>query len=478
LNGFHLVNVLLHATAAVLTWRVLLALRIPGAWAAGAIFAVHPVCVGSVAWISEIKNTLSQVLFLLSLLFYLRFDAGGRRRMYAAAVAMFCLALLAKPSVVPLPAILLLCAWWRRGMIVARDGVRTLPFVAVALLAGIAAVYLQFAEPTSAEGILIGGPISRLANAGLAVWFYLTKAILPVNLLPLYPAWDVSAPPWFRLLPAIALVVIFAACAHRRRRWWARSTLFALAYYTLMLLPALGFVKMSYMRVALVADHFQYASIAGAIALFAAAAARCAPRRLFELSAAAVLIGFSVLSWRQAGIYRNEETLWTATLARNPDSWQAHNLLGVALWKKGEPADAAAVFEHFRRAAELNPGNPEVHNNLALAYGMRGDVQRAIDEYRAALAIEEDAAIRTNLGIALSSLRRLAEAEEQYRHALRLEPGDASRHVNVGYVLMQQGRLEEARVYFEQALAIDPTQPQARQSLRYLEGRRQSRPPN
>src|SRR5262249_42070183 len=154
-------------------------------------------------------------------------------------------------------------------------------------------------------------------------------------------------------------------------------------------------VRMSYMRLTLVADHFQYLSIACLIALAVAAAARWLPRPARVPVAVIIVLTLCRLSWAQATVYRNEETLWTETLKRNRDMWQAHNLLGVALFKKGDPASAAAAFEHFQRAVELKPENPEVHNNLGLGYAARDQMDLAITEYEKAIAIRDDASVRT-----------------------------------------------------------------------------------
>ncbi len=464
-NGYHIVNILLHGIAAVLTWRVLRVLRVPGAWLAALIFAVHPVCVESVAWISELKNTLAQVFFLLALLAYVRFDRNERTSIYVWAVASFCLSLAAKPSVVPLPGVLLLYVWRQRGAIRRRDLMRSIPFFVAAFVAGVVTIYSQIGGTISTEVILIGGPAARIANAGMAVWFYLSKAICPLNLIPIYHTWKVTPPAWYEFLPLVALTTIFVACWRWRTQAWARALLAALGYYTIMLLPVLGFVRMSYMRLTLVADHFQYASMVSIIALVVAAAMYWLPRRAWMPVAAVVVMILCSLTWTQVAIYRNEETLWTETLKKNPDMWQAHNLLGVALFKKGDPADKAEAFTHFQRAVELNPANPEVHNNLGLGYATRGQMDLAIEEYKKVISIRDDAAVRTNLAVALGTVQRYAEAEEQYRTALQMDPGNASRYANLGYVLMQQKRVEEASEQFRKALQIDPHLPQARQNL-------------
>jgi tetratricopeptide (TPR) repeat protein len=464
-NGYHVVNILLHGIAAVLTWRVLRTLRVPGAWVAGLIFAVHPVCAESVAWVSELKNTLSQVLFLLTLLAYLRFEAAGRWLTYIIALVFFCLSSFAKPSVVPLPAVLLLYAWWQRGAITRWDVIRSIPFFVVACLVGVMTAAVQAVYAIGAEVIPMGGAASRVANAGMAVWFYLWKLICPLNLSPIYPTWKITAPEWYEFLPGILFLAILVACWRWRVSAPARAVLAALGYYTIMLLPVLGFVSMSYMRLTLVADHFQYIAMMSIIALLVAAAVRWLPGWTWTPVAVVVLVTLSTLTWAQAAIYRDEETLWTETLKMNPDTWQGHNLLGVAQWKKGGANNTAAAFEHFRRAVELKPENPEAHNNLGLAYAARGQTDLAITEYKRAISIRDDAAIRTNLAVTLDRLQRYDEAEEHFRKALRMDLRNASRYANLGYVLMQQKRWDEATQLFRKALQLDPNQPEAKKNL-------------
>jgi len=339
--GYHVVNIILHGLAAVVLWRVLRRLGIPGAYFAAMVFALHPVCAASVAWITERKNTLPMVLYLLSALAWLRFDDGGKRRWYAFSLLLFLAAMLAKTSVVMLPAVLLLLAWWRRGRGAgsmrpcgrpslrtpvpadARRGegakgrtvvLRTVPFFVLSLVLGLVTVWFQNHRAIAGVAVRPEGIASRLAASGWIVWFYLYKLLLPVNLIMIYPRWEVDGANPVHYLP-LAFLLAALAFLWRFRRSWGRSPLLALGYFVITLLPVLGFIDMSFMRYSLVADHLQYTAAAGAIALAAglpaAWARRFMPRAVAIPGAVAMLAVLGAMTWAQASTYQDEETLWT-----------------------------------------------------------------------------------------------------------------------------------------------------------------------
>lgn len=466
---YHVVNILLHAADAVLVWLALRRLGIPGAWLAGFFFAIHPVHAESVAWISERKNTLSLLFFLLSALAYFRFEKTERRRDYALALGCFVAAALCKSHVIVLPAVLLLCAWWRRGAVSRRDLARCAPFFLAAAVFGALTVWLQYERAIGSEAIPIGGFASRLAGAGMAVWWYLEKALLPLNLMEIYPVWHFNPPRAWQFAPAAALVLLMALLWRARAHRAARAALFALAYFVVTLLPVLGFFKMSYMRHTLVADHFQYLPDIGIIALCTAAGVelyRRAHSRVWRRALAAVCalqaLVFAAGTWERASVHRSEETLWRDTLARNPQSWQAHSHYGAAMFGKGY---YAAAMRHFTRAMELKPDNPESHNNVALLLAMEGRLDDAIAEYEKAVRIRDEPQFRINLAQALGAAGRFREAAEQYRAALAVDPGNVAARCNLGDVLFKMGRPDEAKAEFAKALEIDPANQRARGAL-------------
>ena len=434
--GYHVVNVLLHALGCVLAWRVLRRLAVPGAWLAALVFAVHPVNVESVAWITERKNTLPLVFYLASLLLALRADdddlaAARRGRMRAASLAAFLAALLAKTSVAVLPLVLLLCAWWRRRRVTARDLRRAAPYFALSLVLGLVTAWYQAQRAIGAAIVRDDGFASRLALAGRATWFYLGKAVAPVDLAFVYPRWETGDTSPSAFVPLALLVACFAGL-WRARRGWGRPLLFALAYFVIGLLPVLGFLDIYYMRYSLVADHWQYLSLLGVAALAGAAVATSAARIGpvgARCAGAALVATLGALTWRQQAPYRDEAALWAATVERNPDAWLARNGLGNVLQGAGRAAEAA---EQYAAALRLAP---------------------------------DDAGIRSNLVRSLLSLRRFEEAAEQCRDILRRRPDDAAAHNSLGLALQGQGRNEEALAEHEQALLLAPDDPEALNAL-------------
>lgn len=425
--GYHLVNIALHAISAVLIWRILRRLGMTGALFAAAIFALHPVNVESVAWISQLKTVLSVALALTSLLFYLRFETNHRRWNYAAALVAFVLSALAKGDALTLPIVLLALAWWQRDQVQRSDLLRTIPFFLVAACMATLEVISQHSVgsvPVRSDGIL-----SRAAIAGCAVWFYLGKLVWPIDLIPVYPRWSIPAANLLWYLPALALAGLLVIGWKERRSGGKPIVMFIFCYVAL-LLPVLGFVNISYMRYSLVADHWQYVATIIPCAAVGAVGAWLVRRsfpRLVQFGCLALLGGLSVVTWQQSALYRDPTYFLTQTLVRNPEASLAECGLGEILSARGDPTD----IDHFRKAVRLAPDDPESLGSLGAALGDRGEFDLAIPYLNRALELNPKTwgpnynlaqieAHRRQIDLAIDHLRRELEIRPGYEPAQRL----------------------------------------------------------
>jgi tetratricopeptide (TPR) repeat protein len=466
--GYHLVNILLHAVNAVLVWLILRRLKILGAWLAALVFAIHPVNVASVAWVSEQKNTLSMFFYAVAILLYLRFDEEeGRWWWYGLSLLAFLLALLSKTAVAMLPLVLLGCGWWRHGRVRRKDLLRSVPFFALSLGLGLLTICVE----NLANGELTVrtvGFLSRLAGAGWTPWFYLYKALLPVNLMVVYPKWSIDASRWVSYVPGIVLIGCLAWFWWKRQTW-GRPLLFGLGYFVVTLFPVMGFFDQSFYAYSLVADHWQYCSIIGVIALAVAAGERICrrrdePRRLLRtMLSAAVLLALGVATWKRGCMYADAEVLWRDNMAKNSKAAVVRNNLGAALVEVGRATEAIAQYE---QALQLQPGYSKAHYNLGITLMQVGRVPEAIAQYEQALRIWPDYAdAHNNLGIALAQVGRVPEAIAQYEQALRIWPDYADAHNNLGIALARVGRVPEAIAQYEQALRIETDHARAHYNL-------------
>ena len=477
--GYHWVNLLLHAGNALLIWRLLRRLRVPGAWLGAALFALHPVNVETAAWITERKNTLAMFFFLVSLCCYLRSEqrttdhgprSKGRGRAmaggvessgdssglyYGVSLVAFVLALLSKTAVAPLGGVLLGLGWWQRGQIGRRDLLRSVPFFVLALL--LVPITILVERHTGSGIVRVDGLWARLAGAGWAFWFYLYKAVWPLNLVFVYPRWRIDPSNWLVYLPGLMAVGMFLFF-WRFRRGWGRGWLAALGYFAVMLGPALGLVNIYFMRYSLVSDHWTYFALIGPMALAGGGIARGLERFrqtapwLEPVACGLLLLAAGTLTWRQSTIYVDEETLWKHTLSKNPDCWMAHCNLGAAFAAQGKLEEAIA---EYREALRLEPNFTEAHNNLANELVAQGKPEEAIPEFERALQLEPrypDA--HNNLAVQLARQGRVAEAIQHWEEAIRLLPGYAEAEYNLALTLARQGRTDEAVQHFQRALQL------------------------
>ncbi len=461
--GYHLVNVLLHAFCALLVWRLARQLALPGAWFVAAVFALHPVHVESVAWVTERKNVQSGLFYLLAALAYRRFERerdapapdGAAREpwaSYATSLACFLLALLSKTVTCTLPAALVLIRLWRREPVTWRKLAPLVPFVVAGIGLALVTVHLERSEVGASGAEFDLGLAERLLVASRALLFYPLKLLIPWPLAFVYPRWELlpgSVASWW---PA-ATVLAVAAAAALAWRAGRRGPALALAFFAGTLLPALGFFDVYPMRYSFVADHFQYLASLGVIALVVGAMATHAPRRLGLAAGAAALVVLAGLTWRQAAVYADAETLWRATLRHNPSAWMAHTNLAKLLTERGEHEEA---LEHLRRALAADPSRgaaDQIHFNVGLMLGKLGRHDEALEQFRRLQASEGGMELR--MAGCLERLGRDDEAEAQFR-AVLAGPGAEEALVPFGLHLLRRGRPEEAVEWIARAVAAHP----------------------
>ncbi|HYW46554.1 MAG TPA: tetratricopeptide repeat protein [Bryobacteraceae bacterium] len=470
--GYHLANVLLHATAAFLLIAILRRLALPGAWLAGFIFALNPICVEAVAWISEQKSTLSGVLYLCSALAYLHFDQTRSKRKYFLATGLFVLALLSKTVTATLPAALLVVVWWKRGRVDwRRDARPLLPWLALGACAGIFTAWMERTSIGAQGPDFALTPAARFLLAGRAICFYAGKLLWPADLMFTYPRWTLDAREWWQyLFPAGVVAVAIALSLAARNH---RGPLAGFLFFAGTLFPVLGFLNAYPFLFSFVADHFQYLACLGIMVPAACGLAMAAGRvwpgpsplpRICAAAAFSAVLG--VLTWRQSVMYRDAETLYRTTLARNPASWMARqNLCAMLVPRPGGLAEAIAQCE---AALRIRPNYAEAHNNLGSAWAQMPDrLADAIAEFRAALAAKpEFAEAHFNLANALVRIPgRQLEAIAQYGAALRIRPAYLEAHMNLGTVLSRAGRMEDAVAEYRAALRLDPNLAEAHNNL-------------
>jgi protein O-mannosyl-transferase len=514
---YHALNVLLHAASAILLWRVLKLLHVRGGWLGAALWALHPVMVQSVAWVTELKNTQSCLFYLLSIFFFLKWQkqgelserwnvalpkAGGNRRslmLFSLSLLFFIVATLSKPSVVMLPFVLALCIWWMRGKLRWSDTLAVAPFAVISALASAWTIWEQKFHARALGPDWAQTLPERFIIAGRAIWFYLGKLIWPHPLIFIYPRWEIHSTQllaWLPLLGALGLLAFTWSVAARRRfesadmsaraqAPWGRAIFFAAAYYVVSLFPILGFFSVFFFRYSFVSDHFQYLASMGPLALVGAGIAsfgihlwetpgelegtafakaswtlRQAP--FFGVCAALlVLLGF--LTWRQTPEYRDLNALYAATLKKNPGCWMAHYNLGIVL---SEQHATDQAIDHYRQAITLRADYAEAHYNLARLLVEQGQFDEAIDHYQEDVEINPaDAEAQNNLGVTLFGMGRVEDAIAHYRKALEVRPDYAEASCNLANALIATGDFDGAIARYSACLSAIPDQPEAQYNL-------------
>jgi tetratricopeptide (TPR) repeat protein len=464
-RGYHITNILLHAANAILVWILLRRLSIPGAWVAAAIFALHPVEVESVAWITERKNVLMMLFFLLSLLKWVQFveesETRRARRFYVLSLLFYALSLFSKTTACTMPAALILILWIKHIPLKAKRWLQVAPYLLLGLAMGILTVWFELIHQSTGRLALGLNPVNRMLLAGRALWFYVGKLILPLQLSFSYPTWKIDENDprqyvWF-------LGCLIAAWSiWRWRDMLGRKAIAAIIFFPVMLFPILGFFSLYTFRYTYVADHYQYVASIGLIALVVGAGCRLARqfgetgKAVATVAAAFILVVLGTLTWRQTHIYKDLGTLWRDTLEKNPNSFLASNNLGVVLLDdEGKLHEAEA---HLRRAIKINPTYSPAYYNLGNLLKQQGKLDEAISNYRQALGLQmpNPFEVHLNLATALAQKGKYEEAVKHLNEALRIKPDSPEAYYDWGLTLKEQGKIDEAIEKWKKALELNP----------------------
>lgn len=460
--GYHLVNVALHVANVLVFYLLLRRLQIPGAMLACAIFALHPVHVESVAWITERKDVLSTFFYGLTMLCWLRFLQLERERDWWLALGLGACTLLSKTVLCTLPVAMALFAGWLAPRLWRVWAVRLLPFFVIAVPTAVVTIWLEHSHGNPPLPFTL---IERLLIASRALWTHVGLLLWPVDLTIVYSGWAVSAAEPLAYAYLLALIAAGAGLAALRPRH-GLEPLVAAAFFVVTLAPTLGFIDFNIMRYAFVADHFQYVAGAGLIALAAAAGDRWtgAWPRLLRVSLSTLLVGLlAALTWQQARLYADADTLWRDNVAKNPKSWVGHTYLATELMRAGRLEDAA---DYLRQAITFLPDNAEAHRTLAIVLASLGESEEAVHHLTIALEIApENARAEHSLGAVLMNLGRIEEAEAHFAAAVRLAPEYAEAWHSRGLAAAQLGNRAAAITYLREAIRLRPEFEEARNDL-------------
>ena len=466
--GYHWVNILLHAANSLLVWRLLVRLKVPGAWLAGMIFALHPVQVESVAWITERKNVLMLLFFLLSLLAWTDFIEDHAKRhwkIYALALVCHALALFSKTTACTLPFALLLILWLRRKPVDLRRLLQVAPFFALSIGMGLLTIWWERYHQGTHGKFFALGLAERLIVASHAVWFYAGKLLWPVKLSFSYPLWTLH--PWNPLAYGWLLALLALCWAiYCAREDVGRSAEVAALYFVTTLGPILGFIMLYTFRYSYVADHYQYAACIGPIALVSAGLATAAQslkriRIPIHAGTAIILLALGLQTWRQCHVYLNGETIWrdTLTLAKNPASFMAHFNLANHLMRQGKYTESLG---HYNRAVEIDPAFQGARCNRADNLIFLGKKEEGIADYTAAVKLDPDNALaHYSFAEALRKMNRTDEAIPHFHQAVKIDPHYTLAQKHLGDALVSRGRFAEAIPAYEEIARQLPKAPQS-----------------
>tara|TARA_Y100001933_G_scaffold265244_1_gene338019 strand:- start:2314 stop:4431 length:2118 start_codon:yes stop_codon:yes gene_type:complete len=492
--GYHCTNLILHLGVSLLWWVLLTRLGLKRiAYLAALVFAIHPIHVETVCWITERKNVLSLLCYLLAAWCYLNFtglssrsqtrNARGSILWYLLALLCFVGALLSKTVTCTFPAAMVLVLWVRscESTDSFKNVLRKLPWKQVLYLLPFFVIGITLAQLTmSMETNEVGASGAawdqtlpeRIVIYGRVVLFYLSKVFVPDEFMFNYPRWDIDGQNLaLYVYPLLVLVLAVTLWCLRKRvtLWPLAGLLFSVG----TLLPASGLFDVYPMRFSFVADHFAYHATMGLIAIgvgvIVLLSDHCKPV-LSKIVIALILVGLSLQTMRYAPAYENWFTLFNDTLTKNPNAWMAHNYLGVAYEKQydhtADPQLLAVAKHHYREGLKLHQDFAQLHANYGSALIKLGDPINAVTQLKRAVQLQRDLPQGHYwLALALEQSGELDAAITHYQQAVELFPGYVSAWHHMARAFAKRDDVEQASVAYQQAIALRPQSPAAYQEL-------------
>ena len=444
--AFHLLNLAVHLGNTFLLVALLLRLKLRQPWLIAALFLCHPINVEAVAWIFQLKTTLAMALALLTACIFVDACRSRRNVLYGLSVVLFALSLLAKTSAVMLPVLFLLFVLQQRPELGLRRALAYVsPHAAVALVLGLIAVRFQAAAPEQPEW---HGVVPHVLQIVTVFWFYLGKALWPAPLALFYPKWSLSGlMPWL----AVGMTVAFGLMLVRWRvRPLAKRIFMASCTYALLLLPALGLVPLPFMRLAWVADHWQYLALPALLAVVVDAADRSLPLVWMRVAGIGGVAILSFMAAQRARVFASPLALWQEAVTTAPQLALAHYNLANLYLARGDLAATAAAYQ---AAIEADPSYALAEFGLGSVCYQRQDIAGATIHLKRALALNPALAeVHGNLALIYAQAGQLGAATAELHAALKIAPSWRRGHYHLGLILYSSGELRSAAKEFEQAL--------------------------
>jgi Tfp pilus assembly protein PilF len=466
-TGYRAVNLVFHIFNALLIYLILFKLYKPIALPAALIFALHPVQVETVAWITERKNIFGAFFYLLTTFFYIRFYESHQKKDYGLSLLSFAFALLSKSITATFVIVPLLIRWWQGRKFRTSDFIQLTPFVLLGFLAGLNTVYLEIVRVGAKGGSWSLPLLGKIVLPGKIILFYLYKLVFPSELIFFYPRWSIDPSVFWQWLPSAGVAVMLGLFYFYRVKI-GRAPFALFLCFVASLFPALGFFNVYPMMYSYVADHFQYIASISMIILLCAAAGFIAQRMVFERFAlgpkirqavfiAALVIIVPILGFKShsySNVFKSRETLFMDVIRKNPGAWMAHNNLGMVYISKGEVSRA---FDQFQQTLKIRPKDCTALNNLGNIYKARGSWEKARTAYETCLAADpEYATAHNNLGLVHVHSGDLRQARERFETAAALDPMAHNTQLNLGLLYLQQKEYDKSMAHYQKAIAIHP----------------------